>query len=235
MTVAAKVCLGLELALIRREVRQKTKPGPRPDNYGHNVPTIPSDAIYPAGLIALPDHEADPNSWDDACQKYLGIPKRTADKFIAAGEAARNKIKKLGWTHAIELIETPTHLLNNDQIEQLRTAIQNATTGESLSSLLAEFRVVSVPPPAPTIEMASMGGSAPRIAASEEQLALNFSGAGVVAQLAEIRRSERWLMSLHQLPLSSSDSCRMGLIDYVDELRKTYEHAEEVLHARSAN
>lgn len=202
MTVAAKVCLGLTLSQLKEK-----------EGYRHGGRT-------PEGKP----------TWQELLQKELGISEETARRFILAGDAVRLKLNKIGGSqHLIGLLDKPVQSLSKADAEALQAAIRTATDGESMTSLLQTFKLIKCPPPAPD---PSAGGSAARTQQTAEQLAWSFAGGDVISALHKVRSGGKFHHALHALPLSATDTVPFGLIDYVQELRATYEAAEEVLNLR---
>lgn len=202
MTVAAKVCLGLTL----QQLKQK-------EGYRPGVNTADG------GI-----------SWPDLLRQELNISDDSARKFILAGDAVKAKIAKIGGgEHLIGLLDQPVQSLSKADAETLQAAIRTATDGESLTSILQEFKLIKCPPPLPDH---SAGGSAARTKKSDEQLAWDFAGGDVISSLNKVRTGSKFQHALHSMPLSKTDTVPFGLIDYVAELRETYEAAEKVLTLR---
>lgn len=202
MSVAAKVCLGLTLSQLKEK-----------EGYRHG-------GRAPEGKI----------TWQELLQKELGISEETARRFILAGDAVRLKLNKIGGSqHLIGLLDKPVQSLSKADAEALQAAIRTATDGESMTSLLQTFKLIKCPPPAPDH---SAGGSAKRTKSSELQLAWDFAGGSVISELSKLRSGSNFKHALHTLPLSATEETPLGLVDYVAELRATYEEAEAVLQAR---
>jgi hypothetical protein len=202
MTVAAKVCLGITLQQL------KEKEGYRP---GVNTADC--------GI-----------SWPDLVKKELGISDDTARRFILAAAAVKAKIAKIGGSpRLLSLLDQPVQSLSKGDAAALQDAIRTATDGESLTSILQEFKLIKCPPPLPDH---SAGGSAPRTQKSEEQLAWDFAGGDVISELNKVRTGSKFHHALHSMPLSKTETVPFGLIDYVTELREAYEAAEKVLTLR---
>lgn len=202
MTIAAKVSLGLTLAQLK-------------DKEGYRAGR-PTDSGKP--------------TWPELLQKELGISDDTARRFILAADAVRAKLAKIGGSqHLIGLLDKPVQSLSKTDAEKLQAAIRTATDGESMTSLLQTFKLIKCPPPPPPH---SAGGSASRTKANELQLAWDFAGGSVISELSKLRSGSQFKHALHTLPLNATDETPLGLVDYVAELRATYEEAEAVLNAR---
>lgn len=202
MSVAAKVCLGLTLAQLK-EKEGYTK--------GRHTET---------GKL----------TWPELLEKELDISDDTARRFILAGDAVRLKLAKIGGSqHLIGLLDKPVQSLSKADAQALQAAIRTATDGESMTSLLQTFKLIKCPPPPPDH---SAGGSAARTKANELQLAWDFAGGSVISELSKLRSGSQFKHALHTLPLNATDETPLGLVDYVAELRATYEEAEAVLNAR---
>jgi hypothetical protein len=202
MTVAAKVCLGMTLQALKEK-----------EGYRAGRPT-----------------EEGKITWPQLLQQELGISDDTARRFMDAGHAVKAKLTKIGGSaHLLGLLDKPVHTLSKADAKTLQDAIRTATDGESLTSLLQEFKLIKCPPPAPDH---SAGGSAPRTKPSELQLAWDFAGGSVITELSKLRSGSNFKHALHTLPLSATEEVPFGLVDYVAELRATYEEAEAVLKAR---
>jgi hypothetical protein len=203
MTVAAKVCLGMTLQQL------KEKEG------------------YTQGRHT---QEGKP-TWPELLMQELNISEPTARRFITAADAVKPKIAKLGGgPRLIGLLNQPLQSLSITDAKKLQDAIRTATDGESLTSLLQEFKLIKCPPPPPPDP--SKGGSASRTKANEMQLAWDFAGGSVITELSKLRSGSNFKHALHTLPLSATDDIKLGLIDYVAELRASYEEADAVLKAR---
>ena len=202
MTVAAKVCLGITLQ------RLKEKEG------------------YTRGR-----HTADCGmSWPELLKQELNLSEDSARRFILAGDAVKAKIAKIGGgEHLLGLLDQPVQSLSKANAAALQAAIRTATDGESLTSILQEFKLIKCPPPLPDH---SAGGRAARTKKSEEQLAWDFAGGDVISSLNKVRTGSKFQHALHAMPLSKTDTVPFGLIDYVSELKETYEAAEKVLKLR---
>jgi hypothetical protein len=204
MTVAAKVCLGMTLQALKEK-----------EGYTHG-----GNRHSAEGKI----------TWPELLQKELGISEPTARRFIESGLAVKAKIAKIGGsTKLLGLLDKPVQTLSQADAKTLQDAIRTATDGESITSLLQEFRLIKCPPPAPDH---SAGGSAKRTKPSELQLAWDFAGGSVITELSKLRSGSNFKHALHTLPLSATDEVPFGLVDYVAELRATYEEAEAVLKTR---
>jgi hypothetical protein len=204
MTVAAKVCLGITLQQLKE--KEGFSQGPKK----------PQSAVI--------------GTWEDLLKAELGISIDTARRFILAGDAVKAKIAKIGGgEHLIGLLDQPVQSLSKANAAALQAAIRTATDGESLTSILQEFKLIKCPPPLPDH---SAGGSAARTKKSEEQLAWDFAGGDVISELNKVRTGSKFHHALHSMPLSKTESVPFGLIDYVNELRETYEAAEKVLNLR---
>jgi len=203
MTVAAKVCLGLTLAQLKDK-----------EGYRHGV-RPPADKL----------------TWPELLQKELGISDDTARRFMMAGDAVKAKLAKIGGsTHLLGILDKPLQSLSKANAEALQAAIRTATDGESMASLLQEFKLIKTPPPLPD---PSAGGSATRTKPTEIQMAWDFAGGDVITELHKVRSSPKFLHALHAMPLSKTDEIPFGLIDYVTELKTAYQAAEEVLAQRT--
>jgi hypothetical protein len=202
MTVAAKVCLGMTLQALKEK-----------EGYRAGRPT-----------------EEGKITWPQLLQNELNLSESAARKFIEAGLAVKAKIAKIGGSsHLLGLLDKPVHSLSKADAQTLQDAIRTATDGASLTSLLQEFKLIKCPPPAPDH---SAGGSAKRTKSSELQLAWDFAGGSVISELSKLRSGSQFKHALHTLPLSATEETPLGLVDYVAELRATYEEAEAVLQAR---
>ena len=202
MTVAAKVCLGLTLQQLKQ--KQGYRPGVNTTDCGI--------------------------SWPDLLKQELNISDESARRFITAAEAVKAKIAKIGGgTHLLSLLDQPVQSLSKAEALALQDAIRTATDGESLTSILQEFKLIKCPPPLPDH---SAGGSAPRTKKSDEQLAWDFAGGDVISELNKVRTGSKFHHALHTMPLSKTETVPFGLIDYVAELREAYQAAEKVLTLR---
>ena len=207
MTVAAKACLGMTLQQLK-EKEGFTQGGDRRSN----------------------PQSADLKTWKELLKQELNISDDTASRFIKAGHAVKAKIAKIGGSpHLLGLLDQPVQSLSKADAKALQDAIRTATDGESLTSILQEFRLIKCPPPPPD---PSKGGSAPRAKANELQLAWDFAGGSVVSELSNLRHGSQFKHALHTLPLSATDEISLGLIDYVAELKTAYEEADAVLRDR---
>lgn len=202
MTVTAKVCLGLTLQQI------KEKEG------------------YRAGRPV----EADKLTWPELLKAELGISDDTARRFMLAADAVKAKIAKIGGGEKlIGILGQPVQSLSKANAKALQDAIRTATDGESMTSLLQEFKLIKCPPPAPDH---SAGGKAARTKRTDIQLAWDFAGGSVVTELSKLRHGSNFQAALHTLPLTASDDAPFGLVDYAAELKATLATVEEVLAAR---
>jgi hypothetical protein len=202
MTVAAKVCLGITL----NHLKQKE------------------------GFIQGA-HTADCGmSWPELVKKELGISDDTANRFIAAGFAVRDKIKKLGGdSRLIGMLDQPLQNLSTADAKALQEAIRTATDGQSMTALLQEFRLIKLPPALPD---PSAGGSAERTKKSDFQMIWDFAGGDVISQLDRVVSNDKFAHALHHMPLSKTEEYPFGLIDYVETLRLSYEAANKILTTR---
>lgn len=212
MTVAAKVCLGLTL----QQLKEK-------EGYTHGSQKRFSKSADCG--------DGESPTWEDLVKTELGISDDTASRFIRAGFAVREKLKKIGGSpRLLSLLETPVQTLSIADAEQVQAAIRTATDGETLTSLLQEFRLIKLPPSDPTNP--SAGGKAERRQYTEEQMAWDFAGGSVISELSKVRQGNQFQSALYTLPLSATEETPFGLIDYVAELRTAYETADQVLKTR---
>ena len=203
MTVAAKVCLGITL----NHLKQK-------EGYvqGHK----PQSAVF--------------DTWEDLLKSELNISADTANRFIAAGFAVRDKIKKLGGdSRLIGMLDQPLQSLSTADAKALQEAIRTATDGQSMTALLQEFRLIKLPPALPD---PSAGGSAERAKKSDFQMTWDFAGGDVISQLDRVVSNDKFAHALHHMPLSKTEEYPFGLIDYVETLRLSYEAANKILTTR---
>lgn len=203
MTVTAKVCLGLTL----QQIKEK-------EGYKHGGARPATDKL----------------TWPELLKAELGISDDTARRFMLAADAVKAKIAKIGGgDKLIGILGQPVQSLSKANAKALQDAIRTATDGESMTSLLQEFKLIKCPPPAPDH---SAGGSAARTKPSELQLAWDFAGGSVITELSKLRHGAQFQAALHTLPLTASDDAPFGLVDYAAELKATLATVEEVLAAR---
>jgi hypothetical protein len=202
MTVASKVCLGMTL----QQLKEKE---------GYHNGMRPTEGK---------------STWPELLKQELNISDESARRFITAADAVKAKIAKIGGgSHLIGLLDKPVQSFSKADALALQDAIRTATDGESLTSILQEFKLIKCPPPLPDH---SKGGSATRTKANEMQLAWDFAGGSVITELSKLRSGSNFKHALHTLPLSATDDIKLGLIDYVAELRASYEEADAVLKDR---
>jgi hypothetical protein len=171
-------------------------------------------------------------TWEAWVRDELNLSRDTADRMIAMSEAARLKLRKLGGEPALlGILDTPPAALDAVQRQTLQAAVDKITDGETQRGLLEELRLVKCHV-SPSEEAQRAGGSAQRRQPSEEQLAWNWAGGTVIAELSHVRAAPNYEASLHTLPLSKTEEVPFGLIDYVRELKEIYHTAQAVLDAR---
>lgn len=206
MTVAAKVCLGMTLQQL------KEKEG------------------YRAGRPS----EEGKITWPQLLYQELGISDETARRFIEAGLAVKAKIAKLGGsTKLLGLLDKPVHTLSKADAKTLQDAIRTATDGESLTSLLQEFKLIKCPPPSPADPGA--GGRAPRQPTTEEQLEFAaFHYASTIAQqICEWQSDKTYRAQLSLLPLTTQEPGKPGLVELKSVLEDQVRSLEEVITAKT--
>jgi hypothetical protein len=83
-------------------------------------------------------------SWDQYCQGELGIPDRTADRYVQCYEAAlkRAKVRKSNEPEACRLLEIPAAELTGDELERLATCVDRLVDQDTQAGLLEELGIV---------------------------------------------------------------------------------------------
>ena len=206
MTVAAKVCLGITLQQL------KEKEG------------------YTRGR-----HTADGGmSWPELLKQELNLSEDSARRFILAGDAVKAKIAKIGGgEHLIGLLDQPVQSLSKADAETLQAAIRTATDGESLTSILQEFKLIKTTGKLTAADR-SKGGSAERQPTTDEQLefAAFHYASSIAHQICEWQQDKTYRAQLSLLPLTTTEPGKPGLVELKAVLEDQVLSLTEVINAK---
>ncbi len=198
LAIAGRILLGHELHLLKVELGFAGQ-GRRPKEKAHGE-----------------SFKSLNRTWDQWCKAELGIADSTANRAIETYEAAKSRLKRLGGQpHLLSLLETSPAKLDEEARKTLATLVDGLDWGDSLTDLMAEFRIFKR---RQNIEGGDTSkGEKPTPPDAAEQLAFAFFSK-VPDTVTKLEKGVGGLMLspdykpfLHQLPLASPSPGELSL------------------------
>lgn len=167
--------------------------------------------------------------WAEKVATELGVPCRTADRFITLHEGFKAKLKRVAAKApkeskpalALALFETANPLsLAPEKLEQLQEIAASLCEGESQASLMQELNLI----PTPKVIKSAAPGKKDQEPA--EQLAFKFWSSHASAICDARAQGEK---ALYLLPLESDDPAKPGLLFLQSETAALLKSIEEAM------
>ncbi len=187
----------------------------------------------------------DLKSWSELTSAELGIPDRTADRWIqcfesatARAKARRNKARRennadelITWELACRLLTIPADELDGKELEQLAECVGRIVDHDSQADLLDELGIAKRPS---DLQPGKGGDTRKGDKMTDEVGWLGYSAKaihdqfnGICEMMQDIRKADYLKSSLHELPLSNPDPEKLTLYKFKGIL-------EDVLHGEVA-